>query len=73
MKTLIATLTLATLIAVPAFTQSAAAGPQARRDVGQTQRNYNNSYYNGGYYKHNGTLYYRGYPLSEWDRVQDRW
>jgi hypothetical protein len=73
MKTLITTLALATLIAVPALTQSAAAAPRARRDSDQSRQNYNESYHNGGYYNHNGTLYYRGYPLREWDRIQDRW
>ena len=78
MKTLITALALATLIAVPAFTQSAAAAPKARRDAGQSGQNYNDSYYNGGYYNggyynHNGTLYYQGYPLKDWDRIQDRW
>jgi hypothetical protein len=40
MKTLIAALALATLIAVPAFTQSAAAAPKARRDAGQSGQDY---------------------------------
>jgi hypothetical protein len=73
MKTLIAALSLATLIAAPTFTQSATAAPNARRDASQSGRNYSNSYYDGGYYKHNGTPYYQGYPLSEWKRIQDRW
>jgi hypothetical protein len=73
MKTLITTLAVATLIAVPALSQSAAAAPRARRAPDQSWQNHNESYYNGGYYNHNGTLYYQGYPLSEWDRIQDRW
>jgi hypothetical protein len=73
MKTLIAALALVTLIATPTFTQSATAAPKARRDAGQWGQNYNDSYYNGGYYNHNGTLYYQGYPLRDWDRIQDRW
>jgi hypothetical protein len=40
MKTLITTLTLATFIAVPAFTQSTAAAPKTRRDSGQTWQDY---------------------------------
>jgi hypothetical protein len=36
MKTMITTLALASLIAVPAFTQSAAAAPKARRDFVQS-------------------------------------
>ena len=36
MKRLITALALATLITLPAFTQSAAAAPQARRDSGQS-------------------------------------
>ena len=50
MKTLFTVLTLATLIAAPAFTQSAAAA--RARDAGQWEQNYNG--------------YYRGYPLKDW-------
>jgi hypothetical protein len=58
MKTLIAALALATLIAEPAFIQSAAAAPRAGRDASQSGQNYNG--------------YYRGYPLEEWYRT-DGW
>jgi hypothetical protein len=40
MKTLITALALATFIAVPAFTQSAAAAPKARRDSGPSWQDY---------------------------------
>jgi hypothetical protein len=58
MKTLITALALATLIAAPAFTQSAAAASKAGRDAGQSGQNSNG--------------YYRGYPLEEWYRT-DGW
>jgi hypothetical protein len=58
MKTLIAVLALATLIAAPAFTQSAAAAPNAGRDASPSGQNYNG--------------YYRGYPLEDWYRT-DSW
>jgi hypothetical protein len=48
MKTLITTLAVATLIAVPALSQSAAAAPRARRAPDQSWQNHNESYYNGG-------------------------
>jgi hypothetical protein len=57
MKTLIAALALATLVAAPAFTQSAAA-TSARRDTSQSGQNSNG--------------YYRGYPLEDWYRP-DSW
>jgi hypothetical protein len=40
MKTLITTLTPATFIAVPAFTQSTVAAPKTRRDSGQSWQDY---------------------------------
>ena len=46
MKTLITALALATLIAAPAFTQSAAAAPNAGRDASQSGQNHN-GYYRG--------------------------
>jgi hypothetical protein len=58
MKTLIAALALATLVAAPAFTQSAAAATSARRDTSQSGQNSNG--------------YYRGYPLEDWYRP-DSW
>jgi hypothetical protein len=57
MKTFITAVALATLIAVPAFTGSAAAAPKARRYSDQSWRSY--PYYNGTY---------KGRPLSEWLR-----
>jgi hypothetical protein len=53
MKTLFTALALATLIAAPAFTQSAAAA--RARDASQWEQNYNG--------------YYRGYPLEDWYRT----
>ena len=53
MKTLFTALALATLIAAPAFTQSAAAA--RARDASQREQNYNG--------------YYRGYPLEDWYRT----
>jgi hypothetical protein len=58
MKTLIAALALTTLIAAPAFTQSAAAATNAGRDASQLGQNSNG--------------YYRGYPLEDWYRT-DSW
>jgi hypothetical protein len=46
MKTLIAALALATLIAAPAFTPSAAAATNAGRNASQSGQNYN-GYYRG--------------------------
>jgi hypothetical protein len=71
MKTLIAPLVLATLIAIPANIQSAAAAPTVRRDAGQAEQNHNRSH--RGYYYQNGTLYLDGYPLSEWLNERDSW
>ena len=31
------------------------------------------SYGQRGYYNQNGTRYYDGYPLSDWDKMRDRW
>jgi hypothetical protein len=56
MKTLITALALATLIAVPAFTQSAAAASKARRDSDGSWQCY--PYCNGGTYE--------GRPVREW-------
>jgi hypothetical protein len=53
MKTLFTALALATLIAAPAFTKSAAAA--RARDASQWEQNYNG--------------YYRGYPLEDWYRT----
>ena len=58
MKTLIAALALATLIAVPAFTQSAASASKDRRDSDGSWQCY--PYCNGGTYE--------GRPVSEWLR-----
>ncbi|MBV8321252.1 MAG: hypothetical protein JO049_11330 [Hyphomicrobiales bacterium] len=55
MKLLITALALATLIAA---TQSAAAAPGDRRDVGQPGQGYDGTY--------------QGYPLSDWYRT-DGW
>ena len=63
MKTLIAALSLVTLIAAPTFTRSATAAPNARRDAN----------YNGEYYNQNGTVYYHGYPLRDWEGMHDGW
>ena len=53
MKTLITALALATLIAAPAFSQSAAAAASnTGRDTCQSQQNEN--------------CYWRGYPLWQW-------
>jgi hypothetical protein len=54
MKTLIAALALATIIAAPTFIQSAAAAPN-RRDASQSEQ------------------YYDGYPMRDWERMQDGW
>jgi hypothetical protein len=53
MKTLFTALALATLIAAPAFTKSAAAA--RARDASQWEQNYNG--------------YYRGYALEDWYRT----
>jgi hypothetical protein len=73
MKTLITALLLATLIAIPANIQSAAAAPTGRRDAGQAEPNHDRSRHDGGYYHQNGTVYYDGYPLSEWLNQRDSW
>ena len=58
MKTLIAALALAFLIAAPAFAPSATAATYAGRNASQSGQNYNG--------------YYRGYPLEDWYRA-DSW
>jgi hypothetical protein len=58
MKTLIAALALATLMAAPAFTPSAAAATNAGRGASQSGQSDNG--------------YYRGYPLEQWYRT-DGW
>jgi hypothetical protein len=80
MKTLIPALALAALIAVPAFAQSAAAAPKARRDFDQSQvrrdsdqsrtRRDSNGSWQCYPYCDGGT--YEGRPVREWLRP-GRW
>jgi hypothetical protein len=60
MKKLIPTaLALLSLLAGTALTQSAAVA-QTRPDAGQ-------------YYYQNGSQYYDGYPLRDWENMRDGW
>jgi hypothetical protein len=52
-------LALVSIVAGMALTQSAAVA-QTRRDAGQ-------------FYYQNGSQYYDGYPLRDWERMQDGW
>jgi hypothetical protein len=83
MKTLITALALAALIAVPAFAQSAAAAPKARRDSDQSRarrdsrdsdqsraRRDSNGSWQCYPYCDGGT--YEGRPVREWMKP-DRW
>jgi hypothetical protein len=51
------------------FVQTAATEAQSRRTAaGAEQANRQR-----GYYNQNGTRYYDGYPLSDWEKMRDRW
>ena len=70
MKKITAALTLVSLIAATALTQAEAVA-QTRRNAGEARQGY--QYRNRGYYDQNGTRYYDGYPLSDWEKMRDRW
>jgi hypothetical protein len=70
MKKITAALTLVSLVAATALTQPPAVA-QTRRDAREAGQGYR--YQNRGYYNQNGTRYYDGYPLSDWEKMRDRW
>jgi hypothetical protein len=71
MKKITAALTVVSLIAATALAQTTAAVAQTRRNAGEARQGY--QYRNRGYYDQNGTRYYDGYPLSDWEKMRDRW
>ena len=70
MKKITAALTLVSLIVATALTQTAAMA-QTRRDAREAGQGYR--YQTRGYYNQNGTEYYDGYPLRDWEKMRDRW
>jgi hypothetical protein len=63
MKKIGAILSFVSLLAT-AFVQTAEAQP--RRQAGAAGQTY--GYHNRGYYSQNGTRYYDGYPLRDWEK-----
>jgi hypothetical protein len=70
MQKITAALILVSFIAATALTQTVAMA-QTRRDAREARQGYR--YQNSGYYNQNGTRYYDGYPLSDWEKMRDRW
>ena len=70
MQKITAALILVSLVAATTLTQTTAMA-QTRRDNREAGQGYR--YQNRGYYTQNGTRYYDGYPLSDWENMRDRW